>query len=705
MAILGKIRSYSGLLIVIVGVALAAFILGDLSGLAPANDQPEVGKIGKNKVMYLDFEKRVNEQVEFRKAQAGNQNVTLQELAQIRQGTWETIVRETLMEDVLKRNGIAISTEELQHLIHGPEPHREIVRNFSNPQTGEYDPASVINFLQGFDMVEPTTQNQWQRLMDFIEADRSQTKYFNMLGKGYYLPTKLALADFAERNEVATIRFVAKNISEIPDQEVQVSEQEIEKAYQKHKTSFERPASRSLQYVLFNVLPSQQDKEAILKGLLELKDEFDQAQNIESYINANSDIRFNPTLLSRDQLSPELEAELFNAQIGTMYGPYEEDQSWVLAKLVDSRMHPDSLKATHLLVAYAGSAASNPNVTRTINQARQLADSLLTVVRRNPAQFESLINQFSDDQSAKFNKGDLGWFKETAMVPGFSKAVVEAGVNTFTFAETEFGFHVIKVTGKGGSSKKVQVAKLARNITHTNQTFQEVFGQASEFVNNLKEAAGFEDLANEKGLAVREYDVQENTFTFPGIENPREIVRWAFDPKTNVGTNSQLFDLDNRFVVATVIKKTEKGIPPLDQILQEITNLAIKDKKLDVWESKFKTALAAGSLDAIADKLQLEVSDTLQTRFNAQQIPGIGSEPKVVGVVFGIKPGTISAPIKGNNVVAVVEKISVEKVETPQEIEAIKKQARTFFAPMAQTGAFNAIRKGTKIIDNTNQYF
>ncbi len=705
MAILGKIRSYSGLLIVVVGVALAAFILGDLAGLGPASDQPEVGRIGKNRVMYLDFERRVNEQVEFRRSQTGNQNLTLQELAQIRQSTWENIVRETLMEEILEKSGIAISIEELQHLIHGPEPHREIVRNFSNPQTGAYDPANVINFLQGFDAVDPTTQNQWQRLMDFIERDRSETKYFNLIAKGYYFPTKLALADFAERNDVASMRFVAKNINEIQDQDVQVSEKEIEQAYQKHRASFERPASRSLQYLVFNVLPSQQDREAILQGLMELKDEFDQAQNLESFINANSDIRFNPALLSRDQLSPELEAELFNAPIGTIYGPYEENQSLVLAKLVDSRMRPDSLRATHLLVAYSGSAASNPNTTRTINQARQLADSLLTVARRNPTQFESLINQFSDDQSATFNKGDLGWFKEAAMVPEFSKAVVEAPVNTFTSAETEFGFHVIRVTGKGGSTKKVQIAKLARNITHSNSTFQRIFGQASEFVNNLRGATSFEDLASQKGLAVREFEVQENTFTFPGIENPREIVRWAFDPKTKVGSNSQLFDLDNRFVVATITKKFEKGIPSLDQVTQEITSLAIRDKKLEMVESEFKAASSAGSLESIAGKLELEVSDTLLIRFNVQQIPGLGFEPKIVGSVFGMKPETISAPIKGNNTVAIVEKIQLTKAEAPQEIETIKKQARSFFAPMVQTSAYTAIKNSTKITDNINQFF
>lgn len=705
MAILGKIRSYSGLLIVVIGVALAAFVLGDLAGIGGGGSQPEAGRIGRDKIMLLDFERRVNEQIESRRAQTGQQTLTQQELAQIRQSTWDFLAREILMDGVLNRNGITVSTEEMQHLLHGPEPHREIIRNFSNPMDGSYDPQNIISFLQNFDMVDPGTQSQWFRLEEFIARDRSETKYFNMVGKGYYMPTLLAKADFADRNNVAKMQFVAKNVNVISDDEVEVSENEIKKAYEKHKATFERPASRGIQYVVFPVMPSQEDRESILERLTDLKDEFEQAQNIESFINANSDIRFNPSLLGREDLSPQLEAELFNAPIGTIYGPFEENNAWVLAKLVDAQMRPDSLRASHLLVSFAGSAASNPSVTRTLNEARQLADSLLGVVRRSPAQFESLIMQFSDDQSAAFNQGDLGWFRETDMVPEFSRAVVEAPVNTFTTAESQFGVHVIRVTGKGGSTRKVQVAKLARNITHSNRTFQNIFGEANGFVNQLRGASSFEDLANEKGLAVREFEVQENTFTFPGIENPRQIVRWAFDSKTNVGSYSQLFDLEDRFVIATLTEKNDEGIPSLEQIRQEITNLAIRDKKFEILEAEMRAAKSAGTLEAIAQQLEIEVSDTIETRFNVQQVPGLGFEPKLIGTLFGMQPGTISQPVKGNNAVAIIEKLELEKAELPEEIESVKRQALTSFVPRVATSAFNAIKNSARIIDNTNQFY
>jgi len=705
MAILGKIRSYSGLLVGFIGIALAAFVLGDFADFAKSGSQPEVGRIGKQKIMYQDFEKRVNRQVDAHKQQTRQTSLTQQDIFQIRQSAWDAMVFETLTEEVFERTGISISTKELQDLLFGPEPHPEIIRNFSNPMDGSYDPESLVFFLQNLESMSGEAQQQWYVFEDFILRNQKQTKYNNMIGKGYYMPTFLAKADLEDRNNTAKIRYIAKNINLVPDDEVEVDENDIRKAYEKHKKTFEREASRNIQYVVFPVFASQEDRAAILKGLLELKEDFETTDEVESFVNQYSDIRFNPTLLGREELSPELETALFNGPIGTVHGPYELDNTLIIARLTDAQMRPDSLKASHLLVAYTGSAAADQNTTLSRDEASNLADSLLLVARRNPAGFENLAAQFSDDPSVVQNRGDMGWFKENDMVPEFSKAVVEAPVNTFTLAESVYGFHVIRVTGKAGSTRKVQVAKLARQVTYSNHTFQSIFSQAHEFVSHIRTAPSFEEAANEKGLSLREFELQENTFTFPGLENPRQIVRWAFDPKTRKGAFSQIFEIEDRFIVATLTKINDEGIPPLDEVREQVVSLATREKKFEIIEAEMNAAMNAGSIEAIAKTLQLQVSDTIQTRFNTQQIPGLGAEPKAVGKAFGMQPGQVSHPIRGNNSVIIVEKISLEKAEIPENITPVQMQARNTFKQRVTGSVFNAIKNSTRIVNNTMQYF
>ena len=353
-----------------------------------------------------------------------------------------------------------------------------------------------------------------------------------------------------------------------------------------------------------------------------------------------------------------------------------------------------------------GSAASTPTTNRTIDQARELADSILTVVRRNPARFGDLAVELSEDPSAQMNRGDLEWFRDFEMVPEFSEAVINANVNTFTTAETQFGIHVIHVTGKSAPSKKVQVARLTRNIEPSNRTYQMVFGQASEFASLLRKNNNFEEAADEKGLSLRVVEmVRELDMTLPGVENAREIVRWAFDQNTRVGNVSRIFDIDSRFIIATLTQKREKGIPPLDQIREEITTLALREKKFEKIAAEFRQALAAGNIDAVAQQLGLTPEQVLEARFTMLNLPNLGSEPMVVGAAFGLQPNALSKPIKGNAGAFLVEVINHEPAVEPDDFSATTRQIRNTFSNRVVNDVFNALRENARIEDNRNLFF
>lgn len=695
------------MLIAVIGIALAAFVLGDFFGYGPSGGQSiDVGKIDKTKISYQEFEQRVNDQLEGWKMQTGNQNPGPQEAFQIRQQVWNTMLREILLDTEMEKLGIETSTDELYHLIHGPNPHQVIVRNFSNPTDGSYDPQQVINFLQNFDNLDANTQNQWLMIEQFIKRERQENKYHNLIRQGYYTPSLLMSREYQDRNATADLRYVVKRFEAIADSLVQVSDRELRTVYEENRHLYEQEASRSLQYVVFPVFPSEEDREALRNEILELQEEFTNTENVETFINSSSDERFNPMYLSQGQLSPELDSVMFNSPVGTIYGPIVEENAFVMAKLTDVQFRPDSMRASHILVSHIGSASADPTTTRTVEEARSLADSILGVVRSNPARFGDLAAELSADPSAQMNRGDLEWFRDFEMVPEFSEAVINAGVNTFTTAESQFGVHVIQVTGKAAPTKKIQIARLTRNIEPSNRTFQSVFGQASEFSALLRDNKNFEEAAEEKSLSVREVEmVREMDSNLPGIENPREIIRWAFDEKTKEGGFSQIFDLDNRFLVATVTEKREEGIPSLEEIRDEIQALAIRDKKFETISAEMKEALGAGAFEAIADKLQLTPEQALEIRFNMINLPNVGPEPRVVGTAFGLQPNTISQPVKGNAGVLLVEVMNREEAVEPEDMSATRRQINSAFSNRVLNDVFNAIRENANIEDNRTMFY
>ena len=707
MAVIRKIRSYSGLLIAVIGIGLAAFVLGDFLGYGPIRGQRvDVGKIDGTSIPYQTFEQRVNDQMENWRQQTGRQTIEERDAFQIRQQVWNQMVREILLEKEKETLGLGVSREELYDLIHGPEPHPMIVQSFTDPATGQYDPEQVISFLRNFDHLEPGVRRQWVMLEDFLRQDRNETKYNNLIGKGYYVPDMLAGIDYQNRNATADIRFITKRYQEVDDTQITVSDRELRRTYDEHKATFEQEAIRSLGYVAFPVFATDSDREALRNELEEYREEFAETENVEAFVNSLSDRRFDPTYYRKEELSPEIDSVMFNSPVGTIYGPYVEGEAYVLAKLADVQMRPDSMRASHILIAYTGSQAATPQTTRSYQQALQTADSLLNVVRNNPARFGQLAIEFSDDPSAAMNQGDLEWFRDGDMVPEFNEAVVEGRVGSFEKVETDFGFHVIHITDKAPATRKVQVAKLTRDIEPSSRTYQEVYSQASRFASTLREKRDFNETADEKGVSVRTVDnLKEMDFSIPGIQNPRQIIQWAFDPDTRVGNYSRIYDIDDRFIIAKLTEKRDAGIPSLDEIRDEIKEIAIREKKFEKIAQEMQQALAEGNLDQAAEALELTVQEANDVRFNMTSLPGAGREPMVIGSVFAMEANTISRPIKGNAGVFVVEVVSKEEATMPEDLTAARERLQNDFKNRVRTQVFEAIKDNARVEDNRSMFY
>ncbi len=707
MAVIGKIRSYSGLLIAVIGIALAAFVLGDFFGYGPTRSQSlEVGSAGKSKIMYRDFEEKVAQAIENWRNQTGNQNPGIRETFQIRQQVWDQLLKDILMDVEYEKLGLKIHPDELSDMIIGNNPHPAILQSFTNPNDGSFDPQSVINFLQNMSSgaIDPSVQNQWFMLEDFIKDQRKEAKYHNLIRKGYYMPDILVQADYQDKNASIDLTVALLRYTDIDDSLVVITDRELRRTYNEHKHKHKREASRDLEYVVFPIFPSEQDQETIRLQTERLMPEFATAENVETFINSNSDDRFNPTFFSRGQLSPIIDSIMFNAPVGTMYGPFIENNAFVVAKLNDVQLRPDSIKAAHILIAFKGSRSAAQEVSLTRDQAKVKADSILGVVRRNPASFSSLASVLSNDPSASSNQGDLGWFADGAMVPAFNQAVIDNPINSFTVAESEFGFHVIHITGKSSPTKKVQVARLTRNIEYSNQTFQRVFGQASAFSAALRNNDDFDAVVEGQGLSKRIVDnIKPMDNAIPGIENPRGIIQWAFAERTNKGGVSQIFDLDGRFVVARVSRIREEGIPSLNEIKDEIRTIAIREKKGQILIDKINQA-AGNTLEEKAESLNTDSRLLENIRFNNNNLFGFGPEPAVVGSAFAMEIGKLNQ-VKGNNGVYLVRVNSNEPGIEPENWSLQRTQILSSFRNRVPGETFRVLRENAQVKDNRHMFY
>ncbi len=706
MAVIGKIRSYSGLLIGIIGLALVAFVLQDFLGNSTPSRSgvSEIGKVSSNKISIHEFEQRYSEEIDAYKRRKGSDNIEPHEAHMIRQQTWDRLVNDYLVDDQIESLGISVSKEELKELFFGDEPHQFVIGAFNpDPNTGQVNKAEMISILQSLDPGDP----RLVRLEKEVRKQRKIEKYNSLVSNGYYVPTFFAKQNFKETTVTLDLRYAMKRYSQIADSLVVVTDADMQAAYNEIKHIYDQEEMRDLEFVILPVFASEEDREKIFNEVLKLKEELESTdeRNVESFINTTSDIRFNPTFRAKGTLIPELEAIMFDAPVGTIYGPYMHENAYVVSMLNKIELRPDSMSASHILIAYKNAMMAEPTITRSYDEAKAKADSLVNVFKRGRVDFAALASQLSDDPSAAVNQGDLGWFHDGMMVAPFTQAVIENAIGSFVVAETDFGFHVIKVTGKSSATKKIQLAELVREIAPSSITYGKIYSQASDFAIEVKKTKDFAKVAEEKGLVARTANkIKKMDNNIPGIATPREIVRWAFFEDVEVGSVSRIFEIDDRFVIATVSKVHEAGIPKLADIEEAVRTHALNQKKFEYFSAKINESNYQ-SLELIADFMANPIQDVFDIRYKASIIAGAGREPLVIGKVVNNEISAISEPIKGNAGIFVVEVIRKDDFSDLAEYSSIQADIKRSFNSRAARVLLEALKKNAKIEDHRDWFY
>ncbi len=709
MAVISKIRKHSTLLIIIVGVALASFILGDFLG--PRNNKRQmqsvnIGVVDGQEISGRDFNNKVEESLEIQRQNSQSENISNDEAFSIRQTIWDQMVSEIVLGSQYEKLGLGVSVDELDDQIRGTEPHDYIKQNFRDPNTGTYDPGTVTQFLQNFNQLDPTIQKRYLMLEKMVKDDRARTKYNNLANYGYYVPTVFAQKDYEEKNTRATIRITGLKYTSIPDTSISLSESDYQKYYDVHKGEFKQEPMVDLDYVVFNVVPSPKDRQTQASEMDKAYNDFQTTLNVVSFVNTFSDVRYDSTWFRPGQLPIRIDSVMFNSPIGTFYPPYVENDTYYMARLMDIQMRPDSMRASHILVAYQGAQGAAATITRTQEQAQKRADSLMVVVGNAVERFTFYAREFSDDPSSEQNGGDLDWFADGAMVPAFNQAVVNGKVGDIVKAETPFGFHIIQITGKKEPTRKVRVAMVSRTIEPSKETYQKVFLEASDFATRNNTREKFDIAVINQGLNKRTADNQlQMSNSIPGIEFPRQILYWAFNEKTEVGGVSPVYDMGKSCVVVLLKQRYEKGIAPLNAIK---TRIEVKsEKKAEILLGRIQQVMGqTKDLAIIASQLSSRV-DTLQNiTFGSSNLPGgYGPEKDVIGTIFSLAQRQTAGPVKGTQGVYV---LTVDAFDKPAALSDYKQQQKTLFnAAKGRAGreVYNALLENAEMEDNRIMFY
>lgn len=706
MATLEKIRNRAGILVaVVIGMALLAFILGDFlnsGGALFSNSQFEIAEISGKSIPFQKYQKEINDVTEINKFTSGKNVLDEETTLRIQQQTWNQLVREYVLEDEYNELGIDVSSQELWDMVQGENIHPIIQNLFTNPETGELNTVAVIRFLKSYDQ-DPTGQQKayWLFVEDQMYQERAFSKYNNLIQKGLFATTLEAQNEVNFVNKKVDFEFVYQNINTIPDSLIKITNSDLKEYHSNHQNDYKQTASRSIEYITFDVKPSEEDKLETEKWINDIKPEFAETENDIDFANLNGDFPASNFYFKQDELPETLRNEMFDAKEGYLYGPYFENEAFLLAKLSEVKYLPDSVKARHILL--------QPTQNQNGSQLLAIADSLKALLENGKANFTDLSKQYSSDKAANEKGGDLGWFRANQMVHPFSDSCFIANKGEYKLVATQYGLHIVQVTDKARSEKKVKVAILGRKLQASSKTFQNTYAEASRFAGNNHTYDEFLKSIEEESLTKRvASNIKENDRELAGLENPRELVRSIYNTDKNSIIKSQnkaIFELGDRFVIGFVTEIKEDGIAPLEQVEAQVMVQVRKEKKAEILVEKMNNALAENNdLGFVANKLNTQVFEANDISFRSYSVPNAGIEPKMVAIATSLDTDVLSKPISGNNGVFVL-KVNSVSIEENSNVELQKLQTMTQYKNRANYEAYEALKETANVIDRRSKFY
>lgn len=703
MAILGKIRQRSIFLILVIGMALFAFVIsGVFDGNSANNGPTDPIAVVNDEEIDLTFFRQMVEQTERTYNYSTLQSVNL---------VWNQALRNTIFNQEFEKLGIDAGKDQLEQIISSDEA---VINNpnFQN-EAGFFDFGIFTDYIAQLSVQEPAAYENWKAQEQSIINVAKQRIYLDLIKSSGGMTEAEARTLYHFENDNINIEYLQIPFDEIPDSLVSVSDAEIKQYIKSHEKAYERSASRNLQYVLFDESPTEDDLAAIRLRLEGLKEEqiayndvskltdtiqgFKTAENIVDFVDRYSEIPFDSIYRPRGEFNNEYADILFGLEVGEVFGPYRDGNYFKISRLLD-RKEEASLRASHILIAFEGATRAPSTVTRSKAEAQREANRVLRLARRNGADFEGLAREYSDGPT-KTRGGDLGFFQEGQMTEPFFDFVNKNRVGRIGLVETEFGFHIIKVTDKDDLA---MIADVANEAVASDETANEIFRKATQFEIESIDASDFIGSAEKYQYTVRPVKqitaLEEN---LPGLFNQRQIVRWAYDDETRIGDIQRFTLSSGGYAVVQLTAINKKGLASIDEVGAEVRNKILQDKKAALIEKQY----ANETLEALAEKEVFTLETASAINQKNPTLVGAGNEPYVVGAAFTMEEGAVSGLIQGERG---MYKIKVLKKNEAEPLEDYLQYSREYLRDASfrlLENIFVALESNAAIEDNRALYY
>ena len=641
MAVLEKLRGWGIVLSILVALPLLLFIIDPsqiIQTVQSVSSKYDVGKIGGKSVSYTDFQTEVDKLSHINELMSRTNTSSEQQQKQIRDAVWQRLVEKNLFIKNCEDAGITVGKDEILDLTSG-ENVSPVIASLFMDENGQFSKASLEEFLRNVEEGDENAKAIWSYLHEQVVTNQFYSKY-NALFMNTNVENALQVnRAIADNNTTADVDFVMVPFSYTTDTTVVVSDKEIKDFYDNHKKFFEQKATRDIEYVVFQVVPSAEDITAANEEFVKLYEDFASTDNVRAFLQRNSDTQWS------DRWYKAGELRSVNADIDTFVSEHNEGTSPVISanntlyagRIMATATMPETVTVRHMMFQ------SNED-------GQHLADSLLAELKKG-ADFTALAQQYSVDRGSEAD-GEFGKIGEISQatisyLPTGFDAIFTAKVGQPFILQSNIATHIVEVTEAGAPALFKQVALFEKEILSSKETFNKYYNDANRVATLAGgKYANYRAACDSIGTYSHSMTINEATDTYGAIGHAKEVTRWAFDNKP--GKVSNIITVDNNyFFVVAVTGAHKEGIAPVNEVSEQIKNQLYAEKYAEKRQGEVAEQIAGMTdLEAIAEKLGTSVSTQSDVAFASMAARSL--DPKFVGAIAAAPEGQISGPIAGS---------------------------------------------------------
>ncbi len=678
MASLNTLRTKFGIVLsIVIALALLAFILSLKAEMGFTGNDPKVGVMNGEKINYSEYYNRY-EQI---KAQSGMTESDEQQSAMLANATWQSLIASIVLEPAFEEMGLRFTDEERMAMLSGEQFSQTLYNFFADPATGAYNVAAVSQFLAQAES-DPQARAAYEQLLEQLHLESQLQKYHGLVQNGVFV-NKLEVAQgLKSANEKRNGKWVSKRYAQVPDSLFTVTDSEIKAYYEAHKNAYKQLPSRSLSYVLFEVTPTSEDLAKLENEVKMVGEEFVVAEDLKAFTRKNRYGSIAENFVSAEQLMADESVALMADK---PYGPVLNNNEWTMSRVLESKMAPDSLGIRHIVLPYTD---------------MELADSLLNALRAG-ADFAEVAAQYSVMAQTAANGGEVGVLPFSAFTGEFAEQLAGAKQGQIVKIASGDAIQLMQVYRAGKPQKHIKIASITYPVEASAETRRTVHSTAGSFTVAATKGSidAFNAAASEAAVTPRIAQITQGERMLRGLEDSREVARWAFGAK--VGDVSEIFKVDNDYVIAILTGIDDAQYTALDQVKHLIRQQILRDKKYDYLLSQVK----GSTLEEIAADFGAEVAEFEDAAYGAYYLSGVGLEPRVIGAIATTdETGKVSAPVKGS---AGLFYFQVDEINEAgqQTAEAEQVRAQAVQENVAAQYALQAVQEMAEIEDLRGQYF